>query len=289
MKLSVIIPCFNAAATIGVQLEALAVQCWTEPWEVIVVDNGSIDGSGEVAEHFRTKLKNFSIIFAPTPKAASFARNEGVRMARGELLAFCDADDAVGSGWVAAMGEALTHHDFVACAMDAERLNPPWAQRTHTPPQQYGLQRLWYPPYLPHAGAGTLGIKRSLFEKVRGFDTSLCFLEDTDFCIRLQLEGTKLHFVPAAVIHIRYRTTTLGIYHQSRNYAEYNVLLSKKFKHLAVQPPEELWKRYLADWQKIIRRLPALRDPVGRYKWIWLFGRQIGRLRGSIKHWTPPV
>jgi GT2 family glycosyltransferase len=115
------------------------------------------------------------------------------------------------------------------------------------------------------------------------------FLEDTDLCIRVQLAGTKLHFVPEAVIHIRHRTALLDIYHQSRNYAEYNVLLSKKFKYLAVQQAEELWKHYLADWQKILRRLPALRNPVGRYKWVWLLGRQIGRLRGSIKYWTPPV
>ena len=289
MKLSVIIPCFNAAATIGVQLEALASQCWSEPWEVIVVDNGSTDGSREITKYFHTKLKNLSTIFAPTPKAASFARNEGVRRARGELLAFCDADDAVGCGWVAAMGEALTQHNFVACDMDSERLNPPWVQQAHPAPQQHGLQRLWYPPYLPHAGAGTMGIKRSLFEKVGGFDTSLLFLEDTDLCIRIQLEGTKLHFVPEAVIHIRHRTALLDIYHQSRNYAEYNVLLSKKFKYLAVQQAEELWTHYLADWQKILRRLPSLRNPVGRYKWVWLLGRQIGRLRGSIKYWTPPV
>ncbi|MBF2059991.1 glycosyltransferase family 2 protein, partial [Fischerella thermalis] len=43
MKVSVIIPCLNAAETIGVQLEALANQQWSQPWEVIIADNGSTD------------------------------------------------------------------------------------------------------------------------------------------------------------------------------------------------------------------------------------------------------
>ena len=42
-RLSVIIPCFNAATTIGAQLEALANQAWAEPWELIIADNGSKD------------------------------------------------------------------------------------------------------------------------------------------------------------------------------------------------------------------------------------------------------
>ncbi|HET9225168.1 MAG TPA: glycosyltransferase, partial [Thermoanaerobaculia bacterium] len=44
-KLSVVIPCLNAEATLGDQLEALAGQGWSGEWEVIVADNGSTDGS----------------------------------------------------------------------------------------------------------------------------------------------------------------------------------------------------------------------------------------------------
>ncbi len=50
MKLSVIIPCFNAESTIAVQLEALANQHWSEPWEVIISDGGSSDRTTEIAQ-----------------------------------------------------------------------------------------------------------------------------------------------------------------------------------------------------------------------------------------------
>lgn len=49
-RLSVIIPCLNAADTIGKQLEALARQEWSEPWEVVILDNGSTDETLAVAE-----------------------------------------------------------------------------------------------------------------------------------------------------------------------------------------------------------------------------------------------
>ena len=52
MELSVIIPCFNAEVTIVVQLEALANQRWSKPWEVIVSDNGSTDNSMEIVKSF---------------------------------------------------------------------------------------------------------------------------------------------------------------------------------------------------------------------------------------------
>jgi len=52
MKLSVIIPCYNEADTIATQLEVLAKQYWSEPWEVIVSDNGSTDDSLAIVEKY---------------------------------------------------------------------------------------------------------------------------------------------------------------------------------------------------------------------------------------------
>lgn len=53
MKLSVIIPCYNAASTIVVQLDALGNQCWSEPWEIIVADNRSADDSRSTVNAIR--------------------------------------------------------------------------------------------------------------------------------------------------------------------------------------------------------------------------------------------
>ena len=67
MKASVIIPCYNAETTIRAQLEALGSQDWSEPWEIILVDNGSTDQSLQIARQYEEKLPNFKIVQAKQP------------------------------------------------------------------------------------------------------------------------------------------------------------------------------------------------------------------------------
>jgi glycosyltransferase involved in cell wall biosynthesis len=227
MKLSVIIPCHNAENTLGLQLQALAAQKWDESWECIVADNRSTDGSREVAERFYGLVPGLKVVDALEKTGAAYARNVAVMHACGESLAFCDADDLVDDGWVAAMGKALENHDLVACRVETSKLNPPWL-RGHE--QETGLQMIWYPPWLPHAGGGTIGCKRRLFEVLGGFDESMIFLEDTQFCFQAQFLGVEMGYVSEAVVHMRRRANLLGHYRQSRNYAEYNVILAKQYQ-----------------------------------------------------------
>ena len=89
-------------------------------------------------------------------------------------------------------------------------------------------------------------------------------------------------------MHIRYRETITGVYRQSRNYAEYNVILFKKYRSTGAEMPN-LWRPYLRDWQRLLKsyRLVIKRD--NRFKFAWDLGRQIGRLKGSIKYRVSPV
>jgi len=157
MKLSVIIPCYNAADTIATQLEALSNQKWSEPWEVIVADNGSTDKSVEIIKKYKTYIPNLHIVDASFKRGQAYAKNIGAKSANGESFVFCDADDVVATGWLEAMGNALTKYDFVACRMDIEKLNPPWVLKSRGNSQASGIQQYKYPPYLPHAGGSTLG------------------------------------------------------------------------------------------------------------------------------------
>lgn len=282
MKLSVIIPCYNGAKTIGEQLEALASQVWAEPWEIIVADNRSTDNSMAIVKQYQACLPNLRIVDASARQGQPYALNYGAEAAVGESLAFCDADDVVGPGWLPTIGEALNRYDFVACRFDTEKLNAPWLHKSRANPQQNGLKKYTHPPYLYHAGGGSLGVKRVLHEAIGGFDETLPILHDTDYCWRLQLAGTELNFVPDAVMYIRYRDTLDGIYRQAGNYAEYNVLLYKRYR-LQGMPPISL-KAGLLAWVKLAQRPQRLLRLEGRAKWVWQFGWCMGRLRGSIKH-----
>ncbi len=281
--LSVIIPCRNMGTTIGAQLEALAQQAWSQPWEVIVSDNGSKDDSVQVVQRYAARLPQLRLVYSSDRLGAAHARNVGARAATAPALAFCDADDEVGTGWLAAMGNALARHDFVACRLDTGTLNREWVRH----PQEYGLQELWYPPYLPVAGTCGLGVKRCLHEAVGGFDTSLRRLMDTDYCVRMQLRGTPLVFVADAVVHYRHRGGTGMTFQQARLWAEHNVLMYKRYRgSLRVAQP---WKRYLMGWPRLLRRLAAIRREQDLYEAIGKLGWQLGLLVGSLKHRTAPV
>jgi GT2 family glycosyltransferase len=153
-------------------------------------------------------------------------------------------------------------------------------------PQSDGVQRISYPPYLAHAGGSSLGIKRSVHERVGGFDESLMALEDTDYCFRVQLKGIELHFLADAVIHYRYRHHLADLFCQSRLWAEYNVLMYKRYREeKRVARP---WRRYLLGCKTLIQNSPRLVNKDGRPGWVRTLGTQVGLLQGAIKHKVPP-
>ena len=282
MKLSVIVPCFNAADTIPIQLEALANQQWSEPWEVIVSDNGSTDDSVTTVKKYQEKLPNVRIVDSSDKQGAAHARNFGVLAATSDALAFCDADDEVSPGWVAAMGEALSKYDFVACRLDDEKLNEPWTLSYRRSYQRDGLLKNEYLCSLPHASGSTLGVKRSLYDAVGGFDETMPHLEDTDFCWKIQLKGTKLHFVPEAVVHYRFRHRLDGIYRQARGYGEGQVLLYKKYKSLG--KPKLFWIENIKTWLLVLKYFLISSSKKYRPKWLWQLGLGVGLLHGSFKY-----
>src|SRR5215204_14430 len=107
-ELTVVIPALDAADEIAGQLDALAAQEWDEPWEVVVADNGSTDGTRAVVERYAGRLPGLRVVDASEPAGQAHALNSGVESAGAEAVAFCDTDDEAAPGWVAAMGEALS-------------------------------------------------------------------------------------------------------------------------------------------------------------------------------------
>jgi glycosyltransferase involved in cell wall biosynthesis len=254
---------------------------------VIVADNGSIDNSVSVVKRYRSRFASLRLIDASDRPGQGHAKNLGVRAATGEAILFCDADDEVAPGWLSAMAEALVKHDFVACRIDSEKLNAPWVRQIRAASQRNGLQVLDYPPYLPHAAGCGLGVKRVLHDAVGGFDSSTSPLDDTDYCMRIQLAGSKLQFVPGAVVHYRYRNTLAGIYRQANSWAAANVLLYKKYRPVADRDLWR-WRSHMWQWWYCATSFPLVFSKEGRAKWVWLLGRQVGFLRGSLSYRVPP-
>lgn len=288
MKLSVIIACYNEEETLAEQLDGLAAQEWSEPWEIIFVDNRSTDGSRAIAEQYQQRLPNLKIVDAFEKQGKSFALNKGIKAAEADWIAFVDADDQVAPGWLPAVAKAMEKHDLIATRTDVETLNNENNLHYRGNPQPDGVMSIHYPPYLPHASGGTIAITRALNDKIGGFDESLLCLEDTDYIWRAQMAGATLHFVPDAVLRMRFRTTLGGIYRQFSAYAEHNVLMSKRYRSYG-DPMPHPWREYFKRWMNIIRNWPELIHRPSRATWVGRLAWTVGLTKGIIKYRVPPV
>ena len=287
MKLSVIIPCFNGAETIAVQLEALANQEWSEPWEVIVSNNGSTDESMMIVEQYRNRLPGLRIVNAydaPSEPRLGVAHsyNIGIQAATGDAVAFCEADDEVAPGWVAAMGEALSEHDFVAGRLEYRKLNEAWLVDDGLEKLQVtGLVQHSQPPYLPHANGCNVGMKRSVYEAVGELDESIRYAWDQDYCWRVQQAGFALHFLPNAVAHYRLRRSFVPMYHTSRRIAKDHVFLRQKYGKLVRK------RTVLNYFLRILWYLPKglqSHNKVALAHWVRQLGWKTGQLQGGIQY-----
>ncbi len=237
--LSVVIAAHNAADTLGMQLEALVGQAPGLGWEVVLADNRSTDTTVAVAQSFADRL-DLRVVSAPAKPNAAYARNVAVATCETPWIAFVDADDMVAEGWVEAMAGALREHQFVAGRLDAHLLNTPAIVRTRPVPQSTELQWWSVGLPLPHAGGGNLGVHRSVYASVGGFDEELGGLQDVDFCWRVQLAGVPLRFLPEATLHVRLRSSLRAMWRQGRNYGAAQAEIERRYAAVAAAdiPPE---------------------------------------------------
>lgn len=283
LKLSVVIACYNGARTIGQQLGALAAQRGAALWEIVVADNGSTDDSLRVVNAYASRIPNLRVVNADDKRGTAHARNVGARAATGNAIAILDQDDMVASGWLAAITRALHEHDFVACRREDAELNPDWARVARPTPQQRGL--IDDGRFLPHGGGCSLAFRREVFDAVGGFDESFRYLDDVDFCYRVQLAGTPLHFVPDALLHYRLRDTLRDIYRQSRNYAEETVAIYVKY--LPAGMPRVSARDAFRGIRHRLRQIIGIpRNKGGLGQQLWQIGWLHGYLRGCRRHHT---
>ena len=285
LNLSVIVPCLDAEATLAQQLEALVSQDWEGPWELIIADNGSKDGSKKIAKTFQNRFPELRIVDAGGGRQlAAHARNVGVRAARSNFLAFCDADDEVGAGWVASMIEALTSHDVVCGQFRFDKFND---ARTASELAHAWKDGLFTGRFLPGGGSGNFGIKRWLHEQIGGFDECLPHGEDADYFWRLQLEGFALHYEPNAIVQVRIgriQPSLKDLYRRSRNRAASNLWSYKRYRRLGMLPPPTL-RQSVRNWCDVLRRASVVisGDIHKRRSWMERLTVQTGDLMGQIK------
>jgi GT2 family glycosyltransferase len=151
--------------------------------EIIVADNGSTDDSRQVA-----MAAGATTLELPGLPVAEL-RNRGASAAAGDVLAFVDADHEITPQWVASAVAVLSDSNVGA------------AGAIYTPPPQGSWVQRMYGVLRGHTvgqgdvdwlGSGNLAVRRSAFDAVSGFDTSLTTCEDVDLCQRLKAAGWRV-------------------------------------------------------------------------------------------------
>jgi len=282
VDLSVVIPVRNGASTLRAQLDAVLGQQWSGSWEVLVVDNGSTDGTLEIAHEVARADPRLRVEGAPGVEGAGAVRNAGVALARGAAFALCDADDIVGPRWVAAMGDALRDHDAVSGPLEVTTLNPPWLVRTRGTPSL--TEAATFHGCFPIMPAGNFGMRSDVWSRLGGFDPIVLANEDADLSLRAFLAHVDVHFAPDALVHYRYRDEASVLFRQGLRYGTYRVLVARRARRAGVAGVPRFAGR--RSWLTLVRWLPRLGGREARASWLWVAGVRLGVLRGCFRYRT---
>lgn len=184
MDFSVIVPAFNEERRIAACLESIRAQRTRHSYEVIVSDSNSTDRTASIAASYADKL------VVCRERGTARARNEGARLACGDILAFIDSDTVIMPDYLDTVYETFRDKRTLAvsCAFKFTNRRPKLLAAEYATNAYYILRSL--------CGAATLPgfnvcIRRGAFERVGGF--RLCHLEDLDMSIKLRQIGKTVY------------------------------------------------------------------------------------------------
>jgi GT2 family glycosyltransferase len=215
-KVSVVVCAYNAADTIGECLESIGRLTYPD-FETIVVNDGSRDGTGEIARRFA----GVRVIDIPNG-GLSAARNVGLAEATGEVVAYTDADVRVDPDWLCYLVQPFTTSDVVGSGgpnlVPAD--DPLVAQCVARAPGG-PTHVLLDDRIAEHVPGCNMAFRRDALNAVGGFNPIyLRAGDDVDVCWRLQMKGWRIGFAPSALVWHRHRSSIRAYWKQQVGYGE---------------------------------------------------------------------
>lgn len=212
-KVSVIIPTYNTAKYLEQAILSVVKQEFNESCEIIVIDDGSTDATRQVVE----KLQQETQIryFYQNNRGISSARNVGMQNAKGELVAFIDADDIWLSNKLCVQVKYLDEHPDTQMVFSL-------AQNTYDPTSE-GSPFPIIPAHIPL----NCIFRRELIKLVGLFDESISLGEFADWYARAVDAKVKVYCVPKLLVKRRIHGNNVGITRKQNQY-EYVRILKRK-------------------------------------------------------------
>lgn len=278
-SVSVVVPVRNGERTIGDLLHALANQAGApENTEIIVVDNGSTDGTRDIV-----RTAGVTLLEESTP-GPSPARNRGTHVARGDVIAYTDADCIPTRRWLSALTRPFADPAMVMTAGRTLSYQPrTGAQRYIAASPLKTAETSFRREQFPFAASENVAIRRGRVLEIGGWAEDMTTAEDVDLCFRLrQRFGSEISYVADAVVFHRDRETDAALRQQARGYGTGMARLYRRYpEHLEWGLPQwlaltrTLATRATTPWWLAARRwlgsVPADRREYARYDRMWVF------------------
>ena len=183
MRVSTIVAVYNGADRLGAALDSILAQDLA-PFEVLVVDDGSTDGTPDVIRSYGSAVRAFRKPNAGLAAAHNFA----LRQVTGDAIAFLDHDDLWPSNRLAAMARRMQSDDRIDIVAGQVQLVSEGASMVGTQQRYATTHRPWF--------LNSLLIRPRVFDRVGAFDTNFAITQDTDWYLRARDAGIRYELVP---------------------------------------------------------------------------------------------
>lgn len=197
MKVSIIVPCYNAEKTLGKCVKSIQEQIFTD-WELLLIDDGSSDKTQEFCRSY-AKLDTRIRYFRQNNRGVSSARNVGLDNAKGDFVTFVDADDFVDPYYVDELLEASST-DLILCGfiMGGRKITPLSKYMWNLKDDSAIIQEIIEDDYLLYTPWAKLFKLSIINSNGLRFDTKLRLGEDTLFCYRYLIHCKSICVLPSA-------------------------------------------------------------------------------------------
>jgi cellulose synthase/poly-beta-1,6-N-acetylglucosamine synthase-like glycosyltransferase len=237
MNISVIIPAYQAVGVLPQCLSALQQQTFDRArYEIIVVDDGSIDGTPEAAEQALRDFPAMQVVRADHAGPAN-ARNVGARAAAGDLLLFTDADCEPRPDWIEQFVRVFNDPSISgakgAYATRQRSLMARFVQQEYEERYDHTRRQATIDFIDTHSAA----YRRSAFMDNGGFDVSFptASVEDQEFSFRLAKRGHRLVFAPEALVYHQHNTTLARYFRRKYYIGHWKMHLLKRHPDKALR------------------------------------------------------
>ena len=222
---SIVIPTYNRKEVLKECLDTLFNQNYQKDrYEIIVVNDGSTDGTDKLFEEYTKKNSNLKF-FTQENKGSYAARNVGTKNSIGEIICFTDDDCIVDEDWVKNLVGAYTDENVGGVGGTIVDYKTETIIKQYIKNRKLLNQEMFFSPVV---GANMSYCKRTM-QKAEFFDESFRNCEDVDFGIRVRLKGFKIKYTPNAIVYHKHRATLKGLIKQQYNYGKGNARLHKKY------------------------------------------------------------